>query len=194
MSFHTLIWLSAADRYSEWKAVIIGNIQLLSLSANPIDLNKLYFDMAFSQATAALQTADSSVYDGVEKTALIQTINKYVSFSSTDTSAYEVATNELKLATTAMLAYKTMVETYVANLAVAQGYLATYLGTKYAKLESYQKLQSILMVYGKASIFDSATLKSTSDSLGYYNAIFAYMQGAGVNVLTDRIQRAQRLI
>jgi hypothetical protein len=172
-----------------WREMLLGNIKIISIPSTA-SLYKNMLNSALNIAQSAKLVADSSLYDGNEKTALLSAIQKYTGVSYTAPSAYKAASAELTNAASALLAHKANVDTYFSYLGTANTRLAANANTKYARLSAYPKLQTAINQYGAINVQDDALVKVANDTINYYSSLLQNLITNGVPALTYRLNKA----
>lgn len=144
---------------------------------------------ALLAANNAKTAADSSVYDGSAKTALIQTINTYSVATFTAPSVVQAAIDDLKATSDAMLAHQANVSNYISSLATANNRIATYGGTRYNQTAPYLKIVQKISLYGAVPYANDANLKIAIDSLNQYSTLTLNWITNAIPALTYRINK-----
>lgn len=172
-----------------WNGVVIGNINVIKSTSRAVKYKSL-LAAALLTANNAKSAADSSLYDGSAKTALIQAINTYSVATFTAPSAVLAAIDDLKASGDALLAHKANLTNYLASLATANNRIVTYANTKYNQTAPYLKLVQKVGIYGAVSYTNDAALKTAIDSLNLYSAQTLNWINNAIPALTHRIRKA----
>jgi hypothetical protein len=185
-----------ADYILEWRTVnfgwdgaLVGNVKITSVTTRAAKYKSM-LAAALLTANQAKSAADSSLYDGSAKTALIQAINTYSAATFTAPSAVQAAIDDLKATGDALLAHKTNVINYITSLATANNRVAAYGGTRYNQTAPYLKLVQKISLYGAVSYTNDASLKTAIDSLNQYATLTLNWITNAIPALTYRINKS----
>ena len=182
-----------------WDALISGKIMLIKTPSTSF-LYSSNLDIKLGSAKTTLTSMDSSIYNGVAKTALSTVIQKYVGFAGTSPSVYSAAIADVDSFIVKGVAYKANVDahyasivTYNANVTDAKATLTTYTGTKYQVLTAFPKLASIVTYYDGRALTSDDSLKVANDSLSQYNNLMKNWVSTAIPALTYRLTKAVTL-
>lgn len=182
-----------------WDALISGKILLIKTPSTSF-LYSSNLDTKLNSATATLVSMDSSIYNGVDKTALSTVIQKYAGFTGTSPSVYSAAIADVDSFLVKGVAYKAKVDahfasivTYNANVTDAKATLTTYTGTKYQVLTAFPKLASVVAYYDGRALTSDDSLKVANDSLSQYNNLMKNWVSTAIPALTYRLTKAVTL-
>ena len=184
-----------ADYILEWRTVnfgwdgaLVGNVKITNSMTRAAKYKSLLAD-ALLAANNAKTAADSSLYDGSAKTALIQAINTYSAATFTAPSAVQAAIDDLKATGDALLEHKLNVSNYISSLATANNRMATYGSTRFNQTAPYLKLVQKINQYGAVSYTNDAILKTAIDSLNQYSTLTLNWITNAIPALTFRINK-----
>lgn len=172
-----------------WEGALVGNVKITN-SVTRAAKYKSMLSAALATANAALATADSSLFDGVAKTALVQAINTYSVATFTAPSAVQAAIDDLKVTGDALLAHRTYVSDYQTSLAIANNRITTYGTSKYNQTAPYLKLVEKVSIYGTVGFSNDAVLKTAIDSLNHHSNLTLNWINNAIPALTHRINKA----
>lgn len=182
-----------------WDAIITGKILLIKTPSTSF-LYSSSLETKLNGATSTLAIMDSSIYNGVDKTALSTVIQKYVGFTATSPSAYTSAVADVDSFIVKGVAYKAKVDahfasivTYNANVETAKTTLTTYTGTKYATLDAFPKLANVVSIYDGLALTSDDSLKVANDTLSFCTNLMKNMVNTAIPALTFRINKAVTL-
>jgi len=182
-----------------WDALISGKIMLINTPSTSFLYNS-NLTLKLNTATTTLTSMDSSIYNGVDKTALSTVIQKYAGFSSTAPSAYNAAIADVDSFIVKGAAYKAKVDahfasivTYHANVVTAKATLATYAGGKYAVLSAFPKLGAVVAIYDGLELTNDDALKVANDTLSFCNNLMNNWVNTCIPALKYRINKALTL-
>ena len=172
-----------------WRELLLGKISMISVPSTAA-LYKGILSSALVVANSTLVMADSTLYDGSKKTALINTINQYKSASYTSPSEYKAAAAVVSAVTISMADHKTAVDNYFTNLALADSKLIANENTRYNKIQTFTKLGIVLEQYAIVDLEDDAKLKMASDSLYHYATTMQNWITNGIPAWKYRLDKA----
>jgi O-glycosyl hydrolase len=172
-----------------WDGALVGNIKITNSMTRATKYKSL-LAAALTTANQAKMAADSSLYDGEAKNALLQAINTYSTATFTAPSAVQAAIDLLKANGDALLAHKTYVNDYITSLATANNRVATYGTTKYNQTAPYLKLVQKIGLYGAINYSNDASLKTAIDSLNLYSTMTLNWINNAIPALTYRLNKA----
>lgn len=172
-----------------WDGALMGNVKITNSTTRAAKYKSL-LAAALVTANNAKTAADSSLYDGSAKTALIQAINTYSVATFTAPSAVQAAIDDLKATGDALLAHKANVSNYITSLATANNRIATYGSTRYNQTTPYLKLVQKISLYSAVPYSNDATLKTAIDSLNHYSTLTLNWITNAIPAMTHRINKA----
>jgi len=182
-----------------WDALISGKIMLIKTPSTSF-LYSSNLTTKLNSASILKTSMDSSIYNGVDKTALATVIDKYAGFSGTSPSAYTNAIADIDVYMVKATAYKAVVDahfasivTYNANLTAAKTTLATYKDGKFAVLNAYPTLANVIAIYDGKALTRDDSLKVANDTLTFCTNLMKNWATVAVPALTYRLTKAVTL-
>jgi len=175
--------------YQGWNSLVIANVLMYSVPSSAVKYKSM-LSTAMTLANNAMTAADSSMYDGAQKTALAALIEYYATTVLTAPSAYVNGSDELTKGAATLLAHKTAVDNYVASVNLATTNKDKYTGTRFEALSAYPKLVTNFDLYKAVPYTDDAQLKLATDSLNHYANLLNNWATNGVPALTYRLNKA----
>ena len=184
-----------ADYILEWRTVnfgwdgaLVGNVKITN-SMTRAAKYKALLAAALLTANNVKTAADSALYDGSAKSALIQAINTYSVATFTAPSAVQAAIDDLKATGDALIAHRANVSNYISSLAAANNRIATYSGTRFNQTKPYLKLVQNVSLYGALPYTNDTNLKTAIDSLNQYSSLTLNWITNAIPALTYRINK-----
>ena len=184
-----------ADYILEWRTVnfgwdgaLVGNVKITN-SMTRAAKYKALLAAALLTANNVKTAADSALYDGSAKSALIQAISTYSVATFTAPSAVQAAIDDLKDTGDALIAHRANVSNYISSLAAANNRIATYSGTRYNQTKPYLKLVQNVSLYGALPYTNDTNLKTAIDSLNQYSSLTLNWITNAIPALTYRINK-----
>jgi hypothetical protein len=182
-----------------WDALISGKVLLIKTPSTSF-LYSSNLDTKLGSATTTLASMDSSIYNGVDKTALSTVIHKYAGFTGTSPSVYTAAIADVDSFIVKGAAYKAKVDahyasivTYYANVTAAKTTLTTYAGTKYTALNAFPLLTNVANYYDGRALTRDDSLKVANDTLTFCTNLMKNMVSTAIPALTYRLTKAVTL-
>lgn len=172
-----------------WREILLGKVIMISVPSTAA-LYKGLLTSALGIAQNSLLIADSTLYDGSVKTALVNTINKYKVEVYTSPSEYKAAAAVVTNAALAMDNHKKLVDNYLLHLTLADEKFTTYASSKYTVLPTYPRLGIAIDDYAEVSLEDEAKLKIASDTLYTYANQLQNLVSTGIVAMTYRTNKA----
>jgi len=172
-----------------WREMLIGKISMISVPSTAA-LYKGILSSALVVANNTLLMADSTLYDGSKKNALVNTINQYKDVAYTSPSEYKAAAAVVSASTKSMADHKTAVDNYFTNLVLADSKLTANENSRYNKIQTFTKLVIVLDQYAEVDLEDDAKLIMASDSLYHYATLMQNWITNGIPALTYRLNKA----
>lgn len=177
------------NAHQGWNSVVIANILMYSVPSSAVKYKSM-LGTAMTLANNAMIAADSSMYDGAQKTALAALIEHYTNTLLTAPSDYVKGSADLTKGAEALQAHKTTVDNYVASVNLATTNKDKYTGTRFEALSAYPKLVTNFDLYKAVPYTDDAQLKLATDSLNHYANLLNNWATKGVPALTYRLNKA----
>ena len=174
-----------------WNGGIIGGIKLIKIQSLS-ELANMYstkYNMAISTANGIMEETDSSIYDGTEKTALIDIINNNTGVAFTSPNDYQTAIDNLHSATNSLIKHKWNID-YLSALNSANNVLIDYNNTQYTTEDHYVTLSNYINDYSNVESSDISTLQVAYNNLYTYAALVPNWLEIAIPALTFRLEKA----
>ncbi len=175
-----------------FEGALVGGIKM-TLPMTISDKYNYQLSNSLANAIEAKLTADSILYDGKAKSALIHSIETYSSDTLTGPTLFQAAIEELNVNATWLLNHKKAMDAYLAGKKVADERMETYAESRYRTLSAYTKLVNFVTLYNAPDYDNDALLASAADSLNKYASLVTNYVEHAVPALTYRVQKAVEL-
>ena len=176
-----------------WNSHLLGNITVAKIPTSVASKNLL--KDAIAAALASKAKADSSLYNGPAKTALLAYIQQYTGAESTAPSWYATANTQLKTAAANMITHKAKVDDYKTKLTAAQTKLTSFANSELERtgfMNAIPRLTQAIAAYTTIELGSDAACQMASDSLNFYTT-YAQNVSTGSTTLKYRINKGVTL-